>query len=140
MMKMIHSYWAYFVLALLIYSVVNALINANKDYKNKDKQLTLLTLIASHIQLLLGLGWYFMSPVYKSLKTDGMGEIMKDSDSRLLAVEHPILMLIAILVITIGFAKHRNKTSDIAKHKTILIWYGIALLLILARIPWAHWF
>ena len=138
-MKMIHSYWAYLVLVLLLFAVINAVLNAKKEYKDKDLRVALFTLIVSHIQLLIGLGWYFMSPVYKSMKDNGMGQTMKNSAERLLAVEHPIMMIVAIVFITIGFSKHKKKTTDAAKFKTITIWYGLALVFILSRIPWGHW-
>lgn len=140
-MKEIHSYWAYIVLLLIIFSVVNA-INGflkKRTYTDKDLRIGLFTLIVSHIQLLIGLGWYFMSPWYKALK-DNDGEVMKDSASRLLAIEHPITMILAIALITIGWSKHKKKTESISKFKTIAIFYGIALLLILSRIPWSNWF
>lgn len=140
MMKMIHSYWAYLVVALLLFTVINAFLNAKKEYKDKDLRLSLFTLIVSHIQLLIGLGWYFMSPAYKGLKENGMGATMKDSAQRLLTVEHPIMMILAIVFITIGFSKHKNKTTDEAKFKTILMWYGLALVFVLSRIPWSQWF
>lgn len=139
MMKMIHSYWAYLVLALLIFAVVNAVLNAKKEYKNKDLRINLFTLIFAHIQLLIGLGWYFMSPGYKALKANGMGATMKDSYMRLITVEHPIMMILAIVFITIGFSKHKKQTTDAGKFKTILIWYGLALVFMLVKIPWAQW-
>ena len=55
-------------------------------------------------------------------------------------VEHPLLILIAIALITIGFSKHKKKESDAAKFKTIAVYYAIALVLILAVIPWHLWF
>ncbi len=140
-MKEIHSYWAYIVLLLILFSVVNA-INGflkKRTYTDKDLRIGLFTLIVSHIQLLIGLGWYFMSPWYKALKDNG-GEVMKDSASRLLAIEHPITMVLAIVFITIGWSKHKKKTESLSKFKTIAIFYGIALLLILSRIPWSNWF
>lgn len=140
-MKEIHSYWAYIVLLLILFSVVNA-INGflkKKTYTDKDLRIGLFTLIVSHIQLLIGLAWYFMSPWYKALKENG-GEVMKESASRLLAIEHPITMILAIVLITIGWSKHKKKTESLSKFKTIGIFYGIALLLILSRIPWSNWF
>jgi hypothetical protein len=136
-MKDIHSYWAYLVLALLVYTVFNAITGFTKKrtFADKDLRLGLFTLIVSHIQLLIGLGWYFMSPWYKSMKASGI-----DASNRLLAVEHPIMMLIAIILITIGWSKHKKKTEDLAKFKTFMIFYGIALLLVLSRIPWSNWF
>jgi len=137
---MIHSYWAYFVLALLLITIVKTILNLKKEYTLQDVRLPLFTLIASHIQLFIGLAWYFMSPAYKSLKENGMGATMKDGATRLLAVEHPIMMILAIVFITIGFSKHKKKTTDAGKFKTLAIWYGLALVLILSRIPWSNWF
>ena len=140
-MKDVHSYWAYLVLAILIFTVFNAITGVLKKrtFTDKDLRLGLFTLILSHIQLLIGLGWYFMSPWYKALKANG-SEVMADKAARLLAVEHPLMMVIAIVLITIGWSKHKKKTEDTAKFKTFAIFYGIALLLILSRIPWSNWF
>ena len=137
----IHSYWAYLVLAILIFAVFNAITGFTKKrtFTDKDLRIGLFTLIVSHIQLLIGLGWYFMSPWYKALKANG-SEVMGDKAARLLAIEHPLMMVIAIVLITIGWSKHKKKTEDTAKFKTFAIFYGLALLLILARIPWSNWF
>jgi Na+/H+-dicarboxylate symporter len=139
-MKTIHSYWAYIVLAILMFTVVNAIIGLTqkKEFKDKDLRLGLFTLIVSHIQLLIGLAWYFMSPWYKALKEDA-ASVMANKELRLLAVEHPITMILAIVLITIGWSKHKKKTEDTAKFKTFTIFYGLALLLILSRIPWSNW-
>lgn len=139
-MKDIHSYWAYLVLAILIFAVVNAIIGVTqkKQFTEKDLRIGLFTLILAHIQLLIGLGWYFMSPWFKALK-ENVSEVMGDKAIRLLAVEHPIMMILAIVFITIGWSKHKKKTEDAAKFKTFAIFYGIALLLILSRIPWNNW-
>ncbi|MEN8856612.1 MAG: hypothetical protein ABF260_00905 [Flavobacteriaceae bacterium] len=139
-MKTIHSYWAYLVLIVLVLAVVNAIIGfvKKREFSDKDLRIGLFTLIFSHIQLLIGLGWYFSSPYFKALKTNG-SEVMGDSATRLLAVEHPIMMIIALVLITIGWSKHKKKTEDASKFKTFVIFYGIALVLILARIPWNQW-
>ncbi|TYP99689.1 hypothetical protein C7447_101293 [Tenacibaculum adriaticum] len=140
MMKTLHSYWAYIVLAILIYAVVNAVIGLTqkKEFTHKDFRLGLFALITTHIQLLIGLGWYFMSPWFKALKANG-GEVMKESSARLLAVEHPLMMIIAIVLITMGWSKHKKQVKSESKFKTFAIFYGLALLLILSRIPWANW-
>ena len=140
-MKDIHSYWAYLVLAILTFAVVNAIIGftQKKQFTDKDVRIGLFTLIVTHIQLLIGLVWYFMSPWFEMLKTDA-ASVMKDKAARLLAIEHPIIMILAIVFITIGWSKHKKKTEDAAKFKTFAIFYGIALLLILSKIPWSNWF
>lgn len=141
MMKLIHSYWAYLVLLILVVAVINAFIGLTqkKEFKEKDLRISLFTLIFMHIQLLIGLGWYFMSPWYKSLKELGMGEAMKDSALRFQAVEHPLMMILAIVFITIGWSKHKKKSTDNGKFRTITVFYGLGLLFVLSRIPWGQW-
>ncbi len=140
-MKDIHSYWAYLVLLLLVISVANAIIGFAKKrtFTDKDLRIGLFTLIVSHIQLLIGLGWYFMSPWYKALKADATA-VMGSNETRLLAVEHPIMMILAIVFITMGWSKHKKKANDSDKFKSFAIFYGIGLLLVLSRIPWNQWF
>ncbi len=140
MMKTIHSYLAYLVLIILIVTVINAIFGfiKKRGFSEKDLRLGLFTLILSHIQLLIGLAWYFSSPYYNALKTNGR-EVMGDAASRLLAIEHPVTMILAIVFITIGWSKHKKKTDDLAKFKTFIIFYGIGLLLIVSRIPWNQW-
>tara|TARA_R110002073_G_scaffold279026_1_gene442984 strand:+ start:247877 stop:248293 length:417 start_codon:yes stop_codon:yes gene_type:complete len=135
-MKLIHSYWAYIVVILLIVAFVNAVIGftKNKKFSDKDLRISLFTLIVTHIQLLIGLGWYFMSPWYKSMKANGI-----DASNRLLAVEHPVMMLLGIIFITIGWSRHKKQTTDKGKFKTIVIFYGIGLFFILSKMPWSQW-
>ncbi|MFK5958603.1 MAG: hypothetical protein QM495_06990 [Lutibacter sp.] len=142
MTKMIHSYWAYIVLIILVIAVVNALLGltSKKEFKDKDLRISLFALIASHIQLILGFIAYLTSTYFHTMQSHGMGYVMKNSELRKPLVEHPLMIIIAITLITIGFVKHKKKTSDTAKFKTITVFYGIALLLILGVIPWNLWF
>ena len=142
MIKTIHSYWAYLAVLLLVITFVNALIGLtkNKGFSDKDLRISLFTLIVIHIQLILGFIVYYVSPYYESMREIGMGATMKDAGIRLYTVEHPLMMILAIVLITIGFSKHKKKTTDKGKFKTITIFYGIGLLFVLSRIPWSHWF
>jgi hypothetical protein len=141
MVKMLHSYWAYLVLLILIIAVVNSIIKkvGNKEYEAKDFRIALFTLIVSHIQLLLGLILYFVSPRFSLFSESGMGEIMKNSVDRLYLVEHPLVNIIAIALITIGYSKHKKQLLSSGKFKTISVFYTIALVLFLSRIPWSTW-
>lgn len=142
MFKMIHSYWAYLVLLILMISIINAIIgiSSKKEFKEKDLRISLFALIVSHIQLIIGIVAYFVSDYYVHMQQIGMGEVMKNSEFRMAVVEHPLIGIIAIALITIGFSKHKKKATDAAKFKTIALFYGIALVLILSRIPWNNWF
>ena len=138
--KNLHSYWAYLVLIMLVIAVANALIKhfGKKEYDAKDFRISLFTLIVSHIQLLIGLVLYFTSPNgFSSIKANGMGGLT--SFARLLAVEHPFVGILAVTFITIGYSKHKKKLTSAGKLKPLAIFYTIALVLVLPRIPWSTW-
>ncbi len=142
MIKHLHSVWAYLVLLAIIIAFTNALLGliANKEFKTKDLRLALFALIFAHIQLLLGFMAYYVSPFYATLREIGMGASMKEAAVRLIVVEHPLMMILAIILITVGFSKHKKKASDKEKFKTIALFYGLALLFVLSKIPWYQWF
>jgi len=139
--KSLHSYWAYLVLIVLIIATLSAIIKTigDKEYAASDFRKSLFTLIVCHIQLLIGLVLYFVSPRLQLFSESGMGEIMKDSVNRLYLIEHPLINIIAVALITIGYSKHKKKLISNAKLKTIAIFYTIALVLFLSRIPWSNW-
>jgi len=141
-LQLIHSYWAYLTLLIIILATLNGLLGlfSNRNFGAKDLRITLFALIVTHLQVVLGLILFFVSPNgLKAISDNGMGEVMKDSLQRLFVVEHPLIMLIAVILITIGFSKHKKKVESKSKFKTITIFYTIALILILSRIPWAQW-
>lgn len=137
----LHSYWAYLVLIVLFVTVIKSMQGyfLNKEYTAVDFRLGLFTLITAHIQFLIGLILYFVSPRFQSW-SGGMGTVMKNSEARLYLVEHPLIMLIAIALITVGYSKHKKKLTSKPKFKLVAIFYTIAFILILSRIPWAMWF
>ena len=142
MMKLLHSYWAYLVLLILIVAVINGISGmiSKREFKDRDLRISLFALIVTHIQLLIGLGWYFISPWYKSMKEVGMADTMSNAALRFQAIEHPITMVLAIVLITMGWSRHKKQTTDKGKFKSIGIFYGLGLVLILSRIPWDQWF
>lgn len=128
----LHSVNRWVVLVLLLLTIITAFQGwfGKKAYTEGDRKKALFTLIFTHVQLILGLILYFISPHVKN------GGGMKDSFWRFYAVEHLALMVIAIILITAGYALAKRKATDLAKFKTTAIYYVIALLLILAGIPW----
>lgn len=140
--QMLHSYLAYIALAVLFLAVANAIIGliSKKIFTmEKDFRLSLFALILCHIQLVIGLILYFVSPSgLAAIQEFGMGGLT--SAARLLAVEHPFINIIAIALITIGWSRHKKFVEGNKKFKSIAIFYGLGLLLILSRIPWGQWF
>ena len=132
-----HSGWAYLALLVLVVAVVNSLIGmfSKKEFTAKDRKIALFGLIGIHTQLLIGLILYFASP----LGFASFGQ-MSDKALRLTSLEHPLINIIGIALITIGWSKHKKLTTSESKFKTFSIFYGLGLLLILSRIPWSMWF
>jgi uncharacterized membrane protein len=129
-----HSGLRWIVLILLLAAIFNAVSAMNKGtYEKKDKMLNLFTMISLHTQLLLGLILYFVNHNHRINFTAGW---MKDAMNRFYGMEHVLLMLIAIVLVTIGRKKAEKATDTKAKHKKIAVFYTIALVLILAAIPW----
>jgi hypothetical protein len=132
-----HSGWAYLLLLILIIAFLNAAIGyfSKKEFTSKDRKIALFALVFTHIQLLIGIVVYFLSPVGLAV----LGE-MKNADLRLTSLEHPLTNIIAIILITIGWSKHKSKTTGLEKFKTFFIFYGLGLFLLLLKIPWKMWF
>lgn len=140
-LQTIHSMWAYIALIALIAAAVNGLIGllGGKPWSSRDRKIALFAFIFCHIQLLLGLILLFVSPYWTAMMDAGMGAVMKDSTLRLYTVEHPLINIVAIALITIGWSRHKKQASDNGKFKSIGVFYTIGLLLLLSRIPWSAW-
>jgi len=136
--KFLHSYWAYLVLLIVTLATINSIIGmlTKKEFGAKDFRIALFALIVTHIQLLIGIVLYVFANNFGEIE---MGEIMKNASLRLRNVEHPLLMVVAITLLTIGYSKHKNKRTSSAKFKILAIPYALALVAILAMIPWKAW-
>ncbi|MEJ6980966.1 cytochrome B [Pedobacter sp. P351] len=128
-----HSGLRYVVMLLLIGAILLSLAGwfGKKPFTPGNKRINLFTLISAHIQFVLGLVLYFISPY---VKTGDMGSAMKDDTLRYWTVEHIIMMLIAVALITVGYSKSKKLLNDIAKHKTVAVFYSIAFIIIIVAI------
>ena len=136
--KEVHSGIAYLLLLPLVLIVLFAAYSffTKQAFTDRHKKFALVGLIVTHLQILLGLIIYFISPLGMS---NFSGESMKSSTMRLYILEHPLMMIIAAVLITIGYSRAKRLIVDSSRHKAILIFYGIALIFILSRIPWSVW-
>ncbi|WP_374539765.1 hypothetical protein [Flavobacterium sp.] len=136
MLQSIHSTLAYVVLAALVIAIINSFLglSAKRNFEKKDRSFALIALIFSHVQLVVGLILWFTSPLGKEAMSQ-----MSNSAMRLTAVEHPLVNIIAIVLITIGWSKHKKEDSSNGKFKKIAYLYAVGLVLLLSRIPWSLW-
>lgn len=128
-----HSGLRWIVLVLIVWALIKAISGwtNKKDYQKSDRLSALLALIFTHIQLLIGLGLYFISP-----KVSFESGVMESTLLRFYTVEHITMMIIAIALITFGFSSAKRMEASLAKHKRVAVTYGIGLLIIIASIPW----
>jgi membrane protein DedA with SNARE-associated domain len=124
-----HSGLRWIALVLLLLAIYNAF--TAKTYEKKHRLVNLFAMISLHTQLLIGLVLYFTSD-----KVQFIEGWMKSPLLRFYGMEHLAGMLIAIVLVTIGHSKSKKATESSDKFKAIKLWYVLALILILAFIPW----
>ncbi len=132
----IHNLLRWAVLIFGLWTLLNALtgVFGKRKYTGADNRSNLFFMISCDIQLLIGLILYFTNSWFDRLKD--LGNNMKDPVNRFFTMEHMTLMLLAWILVHVGRASVKRAGTDAAKHKRMLIFFGIALLLILASIPW----
>ena len=129
--KYLHSGFRYIVLLLLLLAIIRAWADwlGKKSYSEGNRKLNLFAMISAHTQLLIGLVLYFLSPFVQFT-----AETMKQRDSRYWTVEHLTAMIIAIVVVTIGHSKSKKAALPEGKHKSIAIFYTLALAIVIGAI------
>ena len=125
----LHSGLRWVVLILLIWAIANAF--SAKHFEKKHKLINLLAMLTLHIQLVIGLIQYFTSA-----KVQFSAGWMENKLLRFYGMEHLAGMLLAIILITIGYSKAKRKVNDADKFKVIRLFYSIGLIIILLSIPW----
>jgi len=139
MVLIIHSWLRWFILILAIIILVKSAmgISGNKDYLKGDNAMASAFVGLLDLQLLVGISLYFWSPITANAWGGDISP-MKDAGIRYWAVEHLSMMIIAIIIAHLGKIKVKKLSDSTKKFKTQLIYFGIALLLILSRIPWGE--
>ena len=139
-LKHLHSFMPYLLLTVLVLALIKSFVayRKNQAHTEAHRKTGLMVLILAHLQFTIGCILYFVSPMSKAGLSD-MGAAMKDSTLRLYAVEHPLMMILAIVFITMAYSKSKKDIADSLKHKVKWVYYLIALVLILSRIPWSVW-
>lgn len=134
----LHSLVRWLVLASLIFAMLRSYRGwlGQGEFSRLDDSVRHWTATIAHIELVLGLGLYFISPI-----TEYFLHNFKDAvhlrEIRFFGMEHSLMMLIAIVVITVGSAKAKRQQAGPKKFKTMAIWFSIGFLIILSSIPWA---
>lgn len=137
----VHSLWAYMVVFFLVISIVNAISGylGGRTFSNKDRRISLFGLVVTHIQLLFGILIYFLTPLFQIVKQNDFKFALKDNYLRSILLEHPIMVVFGVILVTIGWMRHR-RGNDKQMFKSIFLFYLLGLICILSRLPWGNWF
>lgn len=136
----LHSIVRYLVLLFAVWAIIKMAsgMNGGKTFTKSDKRPAMLFLIIMDIQLLIGMYLYFFGAWGIELiqKSTSMGDLMKNTVARFFAVEHIAGMIIALILVHIGYATIKKPISDKKKFKNAFWYFLIALIVILISIPW----
>ena len=129
----LHSGIRYLVIVLFVLALIMAITGlfGKKPYSETNRKINLFAMISAHIQMLTGLILYFFSPM---VALSDMGAAMKDTVLRYWTVEHIVMMLFAVILITVGHSRSKKAIDAFNKHRAIALFYGLALLVILLAI------
>jgi len=132
-----HSIMRWLVLASIVYAIYRAYrgYSSNAQFSKTDNAVRHWTATIAHIQLLIGIILYTQSPIIKYF-WQNFNEAIQNLDLAFFGLLHLILMLTAIILITIGSALSKRKTTDNDKFKTMLVWFSVSLIIIFIAIPW----
>jgi hypothetical protein len=136
---LLHSFLRWVILVLAIVSIYKSYLGmrGGRLFSASDKKVGLFLMIAAHTTLLVGLYLWFFGPFgLMNIQNLGFGEVMKNRIARYYAVEHTTGMLIAIVLITIGRGASKKNIPDAAKFKRTFWFVLVALIIILATVPW----
>lgn len=135
----LHSVLRWLVLIVALWAIIKMAMgrSGSKSFTASDKRPGLFYMILMDIQLLVGAFLYVSGPWgIKNIQNQGMGNIMKESVNRFFAIEHVLGMLVALILVHIGYAATKKPIADKKKFNKAFWFFLVAFLLILASIPW----
>lgn len=134
----IHNIFRWLALILLALAFLRALAGwlQKSAWTASDRKLGTFSGIAMDVQLLVGLLLYFAFSPITTMAFSNMAGAMSSSDLRFFVVEHLLLMVLAVVFTHLGSILPRKASQDLQKHKRAALWFGLALLMVLAGIPW----
>src|SRR2546423_10514041 len=136
---LVHNFMRWVILLLLVIAIIKSFVGMtnNQQFTSGDRQLSLWLMISAHLTLLIGL-YQWLAGRYGILTTSlpPGTNLMKDPFYRFYWIEHPVGMILAITLITIGRAQSKKNILDVVKHKRSFWYYLLALIIIIATVPW----
>jgi len=109
---------------------------ARRPWTPKDELWGLLLTISVDLQFLVGVVLYaFLSPIVRQ-GLRNFSVAMQINVVRFFTIEHAIGMIAGIALVHIGRVKIRKAADADRKHRLAMVFFGIALVLMIISIPW----
>lgn len=134
----LHSWMRWLVLASLVFAIYRGYtgFKSRREFTMLDNRARHITATIGHVQLVIGLSLYFVSPIVDYF-LHHFDEGLKMREIRFFGLEHITMMMISIELLTVGSILTKRRKTDQSKFKTMLIWYSIVLFIIFCSIPWS---
>jgi hypothetical protein len=134
----IHNIARWVVLLLGFVVVIRAFVGwlGRQQWSETERRIGLFFAIGLDIQLLLGLVLYFLFSPFTRFALQNCGEAMGLREFRFFAVEHSLLMVLAVVFAHLGSSLSKKAPQDTSKYRRAAIWFTLALLMIMLGMPW----
>lgn len=136
----LHSFFRWIVVIMAVLALVRAYLGlfGNREWTERDRRIGTFFSVSMDIQFLLGIILYiFLSPLTATVFRD-FGAAMQDAAIRFFALEHLIYMLAAVVMVHIGNSRVRKAADSRAKYRTMVIFYTLAIILVVLGMPWSR--
>jgi len=134
----LHSWLRWAVLIAAVWTVIRAIsgLSGRKAYSAADNRSSLFFMIFMDLQFLIGIIMYFTDGWAKNWSGGQLKEVMNNAAQRFFTVEHIVMMILAWIIVHIGRTVVKKAKTDQVRHSKSLIYFGVALILIILAIPW----
>jgi hypothetical protein len=134
----LHNVARWLVIIFALIAIIRAFSGwfGRKDWTGGDNRAGLLYTIIMDVQLLLGVILYVWPGIYTNMFLADPAGAMANHLVRFYAVEHFIMMVLAVILAHVGRAVSKRAPEAVRKHRRAAIWYTLSLLVVLASIPW----
>jgi hypothetical protein len=129
---LLHSFLRWAVILLGVWAVVSVLPSRQRSGRQPSPLPGLLFSMLLDIQMLVGVLLYVALSPITTAALQNMGAAMKNGAWRFWSVEHPTLMVLAVVFAHLG----RPRRGGTGVDRRAMLWFGLALLAILLATPW----
>jgi len=134
----LHSILRWLVVIAAVYALLRTLLGwlGRKEWQAADDKAGMFFGGMMDLQVLVGLLLYFLASPITLAALQNFGGAMSNGTARFFAVEHVLMMIIAMVLSHVGRAQSKKANGSAGKFKRAFVWYALAVLFLLVAIPW----